>query len=80
MPCYYGLGINTIITQQPTTTSQEGGAVPEARPLCRVSGAVMIKIFYYNSTPIIYRKALNSKGILQNYEIRVDSVRDFAAI
>jgi len=29
-----------------TTTSQEGGAVPEARPLSRVSGAVFCRIFY----------------------------------
>jgi hypothetical protein len=37
MPCYHGLVINDYNS---TTTSQEGGAVPEARPLCRVSGAV----------------------------------------
>ena len=31
MPCYYGLGIDDY--NPSTTTSQEGGAVPEARQI-----------------------------------------------
>ena len=39
----HGLGINDYNPKH-TTTSQEGGAVPEARPLSRVSGAVNLLI------------------------------------
>jgi hypothetical protein len=49
-----------------TTTSQEGGAVPEARPTGRVSGAVIYIIIFNNG---FYHIDLYDKVIMQDRHI-----------